>query len=84
MKNIKKFENWIDDETEDTNIRLSELDKKVITDHNKIHDEYPNIDEEEIRLKNNLIEAARQYVIKYGREGLEEVLHVLMPYGKYK
>ena len=27
MKNLKKFENWIDDETEDTNRRMSELDK---------------------------------------------------------
>jgi predicted transcriptional regulator len=33
MKNLKKFENWIDDETADTNRRLAELDNKANIDN---------------------------------------------------
>lgn len=40
MKNLKKFnENWIDDETEDTNRRMSELDNKEVDDTIGPHEE---------------------------------------------
>lgn len=80
MKNLKKFnENWINDETEDTNRRMSELDNNEEEGINKPEEHIKDEDAE-----NALIYAARDYVQLYGREKLEELLNRLLPLGEHK
>ena len=78
MNKLKKFENFGEGEEEELAMH------KWRNDRHKQDLEYEKelniVDEDEVALRNNLIEAARLYVVKYGRDKLEEVLTILIPY----
>ena len=73
MKRIKTFEES----------RFQKAFRKLPT-IDDIKKEFPDeeyeIDEYEITLRNNVIEAARQYIERYGKEDLLELLNSLKPY----
>lgn len=73
MKKLKKFENWIDDESADTNRRMAELD-----DNDENFNDYYDSDSDpnEIEFINKLRELVKTYETKISNDSMSQILHV--------
>jgi hypothetical protein len=78
MKNLKMFEDWIDNETEDTNRRLAELDAKDFGESEEII-----TDDYEKEFDNKIRELILLYKDKLSRDELSEILEDFSQMVKY-
>ncbi len=76
MKKLKKFnENWIDDEIEDTNYRMSELDKEegIDVSINNEEEEDEEMEKELVELQDNIINLLNGYINKHNRDDIDYI-----------
>lgn len=70
MKNLKKFENWIDDETADTNRRMNLLDQK----EKYVDDDFEEASPEEEELVDRIHDLLVEYRGKLAPEQISLIL----------